>query len=115
MIFSTSSSESVPDRLLQPQRVDDEVVVRLREIEPRLEYLLLLVQHVEVRAHADFQAELVRVVATTCADFDRLLEGLHLRDAVRHAGERRLREELRGTARGLEILPRNVLVRDRLR
>src|SRR5215467_7360625 len=78
------------DRLLQFQRVDDEVVVGLREVEACLVYLLLLVEHIEVGPYADFEPELVGVVRYL-RRFQRLLEGLDLRHAAGHARERSLR------------------------
>ena len=101
------------DRLLELELVDQKVVVGLREVESRLEDLLLLVEHVEVRAHADLQAELVRVVRHLRRG-ERLLECLDLRDAAGHARERGLREQLRAAPRDFEVLPRAVLIRDRL-
>src|SRR5262249_13001391 len=44
------------DCLLELEAVDDEVVIRLRQVEPRLVDLLLLIEHVEIRADADFES-----------------------------------------------------------
>ncbi len=63
LMSSTSCSDSVPTACLQPQHADQVLEVRLREVAPRREHVLLHVQHVEVRAHADFLAELVRLAA----------------------------------------------------
>src|SRR6266404_7798144 len=81
------------DRLLEPQIVDHEIVVGLREIEPRLENLLLLIQNVEIGSHADFQTELVGIVRHLRGS-ESLLEGFDLRNAVGYSRKRRLRLQL---------------------
>src|ERR1700687_4227903 len=101
------------DGLFEPQMVDHEIVVRLREVESGLKYLLLLVQHVEIGAHADFQTELVGIVRNWSRS-KRLLEGFDLRDAVGNSRERRLRQQLRTSARGLQVLAEPFLIGDRL-
>src|SRR5205823_5074379 len=100
-------------RRLEPQAADDEVVIRLRQIEAGLEYLLLLVQHIEVGANANFQTEPGRIVGDL-RRLQRLLEGLDLRRAAAHAGEGDLRRELRGAPGRIEILTRGILISDRL-
>ena len=97
LICSRSASVSVPTACLSLQLVDDEVVVGLREVEARLEDLLLLVEHVEIGAHADLEPDLGRVVRDL-RRHERLLERLDLRDAAGDPGESGLRRKLRSRA-----------------
>ena len=87
---STSCSVERADRRLQAQHADQVLEVGVGEIAARRKDVLLDVQHVEVRAHADLLAEDVRLQR----DFrrhHRLLERLDRRRRAVDAGESGLR------------------------
>src|ERR1700687_6169887 len=79
------------DCLFELQVVDHEIIVGLRQIEPRLKYLLLLVQYVEIGSHAHFETELVGIVRYLGRS-ESLLERLDLCDAAGDTRKRGLRE-----------------------
>ena len=62
---------------------EDGVVAGLLQIALRLEQLLLRVQHIDVRAHADFLAKHGRVKRGSVRD-QRGFQRFHLRDAIGH-------------------------------
>src|SRR5262249_24971485 len=90
---------------LQPQPVQNGVVARTGQVAQRAEHLLLRVQHVDVDAHADLVAQLVRVERAAAGD-ERRLERLHLRHSIGYAQERLARGKGGGAPRALEVLLR---------
>ena len=75
--------------------------------------VLLHLQHVEERAHADLLAQDVRG-KRALGRHDGLLEGLHRRRGAVDAGKPRLRLEQRRAAGAFEVLARSLQQRDGL-
>jgi hypothetical protein len=102
LIAATSSSPSVPAAALSLSKGTQRIQPGLGQFLTGVEQLALRVQHIDVDAHADFVAQLVRIHRRLRGG-DRRLVGLDLGQAGTDAKIGLARVQCRGAARIVEV------------